>query len=185
MMKKLFFFTFAAIIALQSVSAQDKGEKYIGGIVGISTTSVSFDGASVSTTNVGFAPEFGYFVADRLRIGASLAYNLASSDGATTHALTIGPSLAYYVKLCDRLYYTPEVGIGFAYSSTEGLSGYGVSAGLALGAFEFRASKRCGISVNLLSLEYAYQSYSDLGAGSNTVVFQLGISPSVGFKYYF
>ena len=184
-MKKTLFCAFAAIISLQIASAQSKGEKYIGGIIGVSTTSISYNGASVSTTSFGIAPEFGYFIADRLRISGSLAYNLASSDGVTTHTLTVGPSLAYYAKLCDRFYYTPELGVGFAYSSSEGISGYGVSAGIALGAFEFRPSKRCGISCNILSLEYAYQSYSDFNINSNTVSFQLGISPSIGFKYYF
>lgn len=91
-------------------------EMYVGGSLGVTTASASIDGVSASATTFGFAPEFGYFVADRLRLSGSIAYNLTSS-GDTSHALTIGPSVAYYVRLCDRFYYTPEAGIGFAYAS--------------------------------------------------------------------
>lgn len=184
-MKKLLFCTLAAIVLFQVVSAQSKGEKYIGGIVGVSMTSLNIDGGNVTTTGVGIAPKFGCFVLDRLHISGSLAYNLASTEGTTTHSLTIGPSVAYYVKLCDRLYYTPEAGVNFAFSSVEATNGYGVTAGLALGAFEFRPSSRWGMSLNLVSLEYSYLSYSDLGVSGNAISFRLGISPSFGFKYYF
>lgn len=122
-MKKLFFCALAAIVSLQVASAQKRGEMYVGGSLGVTTASASIDGVSASATTFGFAPEFGYFVADRLRLSGSIAYNLTSS-GDTSHALTIGPSVAYYVRLCDRFYYTPEAGIGFAYASAYGANGY-------------------------------------------------------------
>lgn len=136
-MKKLFFCALAAIVSLQVASAQKRGEMYVGGSLGVTTASASIDGISASATSFGFAPEFGYFVADRLRLSGSIAYNLTSS-GDTSHALTIGPSVAYYVRLCDRFYYTPEAGIGFAYASAYGANGYGFATGLKFGAFEFR-----------------------------------------------
>ena len=118
-----------------------------------------------------------------MRVGGSIGYQLISSDGETTHGLTAGPSLAYYVRLCDRFYYTPQLAVGFAFASTDGTSGYGFDAGLSLGAFEIRPSAHIGLSVSLLTLDYSYLSYS--GTGVNGVSFQLGISPTVGFKYYF
>ena len=118
-----------------------------------------------------------------MRVGGSIGYQLISSDGETTHGLTAGPSLAYYVRLCDRFYYTPQLAVGFAFASTDGTSGYGFDAGLSLGAFEIRPSAHIGLSVSLLTLGYSYLSYS--GTGVNGVSFQLGISPTVGFKYYF
>lgn len=148
--------------------------------------SASINGVSASATTFGFAPEFGYFVADRLRLSGSIAYNLTSS-GDTSHALTIGPSVAYYVRLCDRFYYTPEAGIGFAYASAYGANGYGFATGLKFGAFEFRPASHCGISFSLLSLQYTYLSYSSGGysASGNNVQFDFGVSPTIGFKYYF
>ena len=195
-MKKLFFCALAAIVSLQVASAQKRGEMYVGGslgvttasasIDGVTTASASIDGVSASATTFGFAPEFGYFVADRLRLSGSIAYNLTSS-GDTSHALTIGPSVAYYVRLCDRFYYTPEAGIGFAYASAYGANGYGFATGLKFGAFEFRPASHCGISFSLLSLQYTYLSYSSGGysASGNNVQFDFGVSPTIGFKYYF
>lgn len=199
-MKKLFFCALAAIVSLQVASAQKRGEMYVGGSLGVTTASASIDGISVSATTAsasiagisasattfGFAPEFGYFVADRLRLSGSIAYNLTSS-GDTSHALTIGPSVAYYVRLCDRFYYTPEAGIGFAYASAYGANGYGFATGLKFGAFEFRPASHCGISFSLLSLQYTYLSCSSGGysASGNNVQFDFGVSPTIGFKYYF
>ena len=105
-MKKLLFPVLALMLCIPTLSAQNKGDKYVGGIIGITTTSISIDGSSASQTTFGFAPEFGYFASDRLRVGGSIGYQLISSDGETTHGLTAGPSLAYYVRLCDRFYYT-------------------------------------------------------------------------------
>lgn len=116
------------MLCIPPLSAQNKGDKYVGGIIGITTTSISIDGSSASQTTFGFAPEFGYFASDRLRVGGSIGYQLISSDGETTHGLTAGPSLAYYVRLCDRFYYTPQLAVGFAFASTDGTSGYGFDA---------------------------------------------------------
>ncbi len=120
-----------------------------------------------------------------MRVGGSLAYGLASSDGTTTHTLTIGPNVAYYVKLCDKLYYTPELNLGFAYASTDDISACGFTAGIALGAFEYKPATRWGITLNLVALEYAVLSYPDLDISNNAVSFRLGIKPTIGIKYYF
>lgn len=116
------------MLCIPTLSAQSKGDKYVGGIIGITTTSISIDGSSASQTTFGFAPEFGYFASDKLRIGGSIGYQLISANGETTHGLTAGPSLAYYVRLCDRFYYTPQLAVGFAFASTDGTSGYGFDA---------------------------------------------------------
>ena len=84
-MKKLLFPVLALMLCIPTLSAQNKGDKYVGGIIGITTTSISIDGSSASQTTFGFAPEFGYFASDRLRVGGSIGYQLISSDGETTH----------------------------------------------------------------------------------------------------
>ncbi|WP_290535159.1 outer membrane beta-barrel protein [Alistipes sp.] len=184
-MKRILLCALAILASVQLATAQNKGEKYIGGSLGVSTISIGFDGTSASTTGFGIAPEFGVFVADRLRLGGSLAYNLSSSSGDTMHTLTLGPNLAYYIKLCDRFYYTPEIGIGFAYVSLYNTSGYGFSTGLSCGSFEFRPSTHCGLSFSLLTLQYTWLSYSDFGINGHITAFNFGVSPTIGFKYYF
>ena len=105
---------------------------YVGGILGVSTSSFSADETSISETYFRIAPEFGYFVRDNLRVGGSLGYSIAPLEGRTTHTVTIGPNVAYYVKVCDRIYYVPEIGLGFAYASFDGASGVGLDSGIQI-----------------------------------------------------
>lgn len=65
------------------------------------------------------------------------------------------------------------------------MPGFGV--GLNLGSFEFRPTNKFGVSINLLSFSYALLTYKDeyFNSKSNAVNFNLGLSPSVGIKYYF
>lgn len=184
-MKKLFLCTLLALLSNQLISAQNKGDMYVGGVIGVSTNSLSDEGMSTTVTNFSFAPEFGYFVADRLRLSGTLAYGLTSAENSTIHSLTIGPSLAYYVRLCDRFYYTPEFGLGFAFGSIDEINGCGFTTGLSFAAFEYKPSTHCGLSFSLVSLDYTYLSYSEYNSSSNHVDFRFGISPTIGFKYYF
>lgn len=71
------------MLCIPTLSAQSKGDKYVGGIIGITTTSIGIDGSSASQTTFGFAPEFGYFASDKLRIGGSIGYQLISANGET------------------------------------------------------------------------------------------------------
>lgn len=184
-MKKLLCFALFAIASCQLVSAQNKGEMYVGGILGVSTSSFGADDTKISETHFRIAPEFGYFVRDNLRVGGLLGYSIAPLEGRTTHTLTIGPNVAYYVKLCDRIYYVPEVGLGFAYASFDGASGVGLASEFKFGAFEYRHSEKWSLSLNLMSLDYTTLSFSGENATSNDVTFQLGISPTIGIKFYF
>ena len=179
-----------AILSTSAIcaSAQTKGDMFVGGNLGISTISLIVDGDSSTGLNFNIAPEFGYFVADNLKIGASISYGIEFADYAT-HTLSILPNIAYYVKVCDNFYYTPGVELGFAAGFTEGISMPGFGLGVNLGSFEFRPTNKFGLSMNLLSLSYVLLTYKDKDYGvsfnSNAVSFNLGISPSIGVKYYF
>jgi hypothetical protein len=58
------------------VSAQNKGEMYVGGSLGLGTTSVISGGNSATGVSFQIAPEFGYFVIDNLKVGASVSYGV-------------------------------------------------------------------------------------------------------------
>lgn len=184
-MKKLFVCALAFLaVSAQSVSAQNKGDKYVGGMLGVGVSANIIEGISSTSTSVGVAPEFGYFVADKFKVGAGIGYTL-SIAGATSHVLTVCPNVAYYVRLCNNFYYTPAFEFGLAYGHSAGLDGIGFGLGLSIVGFEFRPSQHFGLSVNLVSLSYAFLSYPDYGVNSNGVTFNLGVNPSVGVKYYF
>lgn len=53
-------------IGIGELSAQEKGEKFFGGKIGIGIQSIQGNDTSVSFT---LSPEVGFFVADNFRIG--------------------------------------------------------------------------------------------------------------------
>ena len=57
-------------------SAQNKGDMFAGGSLGISTSSSIVNGNSATSLDFEIAPEFGYFVIDNLKVGASIAYGV-------------------------------------------------------------------------------------------------------------
>lgn len=90
-----------------------------------------------------------------------------------------------------EMYVGGSLGVTTASASIDGISAsattFGFATGLKFGAFEFRPASHCGISFSLLSLQYTYLSYSSGGysASGNNVQFDFGVSPTIGFKYYF
>jgi hypothetical protein len=183
-MKKLLL-SIIALCSIASLSAQKKGEMFVGGRLGLSTTSVIIEGES--STGVGFqiAPEFGYFITDKFKVGASIEYSFDNS----IHSFEIMPNIAYYARICNGFYYTPGFELGLAIGASENLTMPGFGLGLHLGSFEFRPTPKFGMSVNLLSFSYAVMSYRErdlnIKMNSHGINFNLGLSPSVGVKYYF
>lgn len=182
-MKKLFY-ALVALLALSvtSVSAQQKGDIYVGGDLGFSVSSVSVSGESVTATEFGIQPSVGVFLADRFLLGFSLGYNVTGGDGAT-HTLALGPRVGYYVPLCKNLYYTPTLDLLFCHVSSEGYGVPGFGLGVNLFGLEYRPTERIGLSASLLSLDYVLLSKE--GVTIHTVDFGLSLSPRIGAKFYF
>lgn len=178
-MKKLFVILVALLCCSATAFAQNKGDKYIGGNLGLAIQAVGADGNTSAAAALGIQPEFGYFVADRLKIGASLGYSIS----AGTHSFTIMPNISYYLPLCDGLYYAPGLELGYALGAEQGfsMSGFGLAAHFF--TLEFRPSEHFGFSANLLSLNFVSLTKYGVTAGGASI--NIGINPTVGFKYYF
>ena len=73
-MKKLIFTLVLSVGVLTSVVAQEAGNMWVGGSIGLSHTKKDFNGAETKNTNVKFMPEFGYVLSENLAIGANLGY---------------------------------------------------------------------------------------------------------------
>ncbi|MBR3826688.1 MAG: outer membrane beta-barrel protein [Alistipes sp.] len=182
-MKKLIYSLVALLVlSVTSVSAQQKGDVYVGGDLGFGVSSVIISGESVTGVEFGIQPSVGIFLADRLLLGFGLGYNVSGGDGAT-HTLTLGPRVGYYVPLCKNLYYTPTLDLQFCYVASEGYGVPGFGLGVNLFGVEYRPTERIGLSANLLSLDYVLLSKEGLTV--NTVDFGLSLSPRVGAKFYF
>lgn len=187
-MRKLFFCLMAVLaLSLYDASAQNKGDLYVGGGLGVGTTSAIIEGESATSVEFSVAPEFGYFVADRFMVGVGAEYNIMASGGDAMHTFNVGPKLAYYVPICEKLYYTPSLMLAFCLAAEQGetMPGFALSASFV--GLEYRPTERIGLSASLLSLDYALMSEKVLDTRLNihAVNFGLSVAPTVGVKFYF
>lgn len=169
-MKRFFIVVVAILLGCNVLSAQQKGDKYFGGMTGIAIQAGDGVGAGFI-----IQPEFGGFVADKCKLGISAGY--AISGGI--HTFTLTPNFSYYVRLCDNVYYTPGIEAGFAMAAARGAVAAGVGVGLQLFSMEFRPTKHFGFTANLVSLNFVGME------GSAAINFDLGVNPTVGIRYYF
>lgn len=111
---KKFLLVLAVVFGLSTTAmAQQKGDAFIGGAIG-------FSAGTDQSASFGLAVEGGGFVANRLALSGSVAYNLI---GGEIHAITFGPKLSYYARLADKFYYTPGVSVIGAYVNVGGADG--------------------------------------------------------------
>ena len=169
-MKRFFIVVVAILLGCSVVSAQQKGDKYFGGMTGIAIQAGDGVGAGFI-----IQPEFGGFVADKCKLGISAGY--AISGGI--HTFTLTPNFSYYIRLCDNVYYTPGIEAGFAMAAAGGAVAAGVGVGLQLFSMEFRPTKHFGFTANLVSLNFVGME------GAAAINFDLGVNPTVGIRYYF
>lgn len=169
-MKRFFIVVVAILLGCSVVSAQQKGDKYFGGMTGIAIQAGDGVGAGFI-----IQPEFGGFVADKCKLGISAGY--AISGGI--HTFTLTPNFSYYIRLCDNVYYTPGIEAGLAMAAAGGAVAAGVGVGLQLFSMEFRPTKHFGFTANLVSLNFVGME------GAAAINFDLGVNPTVGIRYYF
>ena len=210
--KKILLFAIAMLVSISSF-AQKKGDMYVSGhfTADLGTyASVPSTGGSSSEwyafdSSLDLGAEYGYFVADNVRLSLGVCFPFMTApveeiDGETSKfnaiSLDIYPNVAYYVKMGERSYYTPALGVLYQRdrmktSGSESLASishaslWGVYIDVL--SFEFKVSEKFSIGVNagdigactskhIYSKEESYkmnQLYFDLANGS------------VDFKFYF
>lgn len=160
-----------------------------------------------SSTMVSAGAEFGWFFADNWKLGVNIQYALDSNPyeknngkwlRQNTNLVFAGPQLAYYLKISDGFYYTPQIAalglLGTTKTEAQRISeikdvfGYGFE--LAPGAFEFRPTSHFAFSVSFLSLGYTHTKMKangqyDHDIKTDTITYDLAIQPSIGLRYYF
>lgn len=156
------------LLSFQMVSAQVKGEMFVGGTLGLTT------GTEGTAFNI--APEFGYFVAPNVRVGAALSYGVTSGP---SHSFSVGPNVAYYLELAPNFFYMPELALEYVNMHKSD----GLAVKLALFACEYKINHHIGLTAKVAGLEYVglFNEIYD----HNEFVFNLAFKPTVGFVYYF
>lgn len=181
-MKKILFLAVAAMLSFAAV-AQNKGDMFAGGMVGLSTggsnANVVYNGnvgektSEIATVNFLFSVDYGYFVIDNLAVSAGLEYALQAQPSSEVrgkqyfqlvNAALFKIGAGYYVNLiADRFFYVPNITVGFGGGSVvdqlseQTLSmpfAFGLSVGL--GTFEVKINEHIGLTANLLTLTYNY-----------------------------
>ena len=213
-MKRLVLFAVAMFVGVASF-AQKKGDMFIAGRIsadcGTQTTSLSDGGYSTSvsqplSTSFGVGVEYGYFVADNLRLAMAMSVPFSSSpveevDGKwlkdKASSFAINPNVAYYVSLTDRFYYTPEVGVSVNFGSVkEQISnsetyktpfwGWDVYANLL--ALEFRVSEKIAIGAVVSAISYGSAIYTNVDTEAKATISQFKFdlnNTNVHFRFYF
>ena len=174
MLMKRLFCILLALTACVSLSAQQRGDKAISVYAG-----GAFSNAPYAAVQA--AGEFNYFVADNFRLSFAVGVPFTSTTVAdnlkqNTFGVYFNPNIAYYVKLTDNFYYTPEIGGGYElgsfkqkYTSTVLVNGKynGYYLYFAPLYFEFKVNPRFAISVTIGEFYYDNYKYKD---SSNQIV---------------
>jgi hypothetical protein len=175
---KRIFCILLALTACVSLSAQQRGDKAISAFAGATFSNAPY-------TSVQVAGEFDYFVADNFRLSFGVGVPFTSttigqvgSDKVKSNSFGVyfNPNIAYYVKLADRFYYTPELGGGYElgsykqkYASTVLVNGKynGYYIYFSPLYFEFKVNPRFSIGVAIGEFYYENFKYKD---SSNQIV---------------
>ncbi len=165
-----------ALTACVSLSAQQRGDKAISAFAGATFSNAPY-------TLVQAAVGFDYFVADNFRLSFGVGVPFTSAtvvDNLKQNSVGVyfNPNIAYYVKLTDNFYYTPEIGGGYelgsfkqTYTSTSSVLVNGKYNGYYIYftplQIEFKVNPRFAIGVAIGEFYYENYKYKD---SSNQIV---------------
>lgn len=173
-MQKLCVSILLLAITFAARAQTSQGSMTVGGDVSVQNTSVSGGGSSNSTS---FSPSFGYFLKDRLLLGAALGVtNTTVTGGPSTNTFSIAPFVRFYKFTADEKFaFFGHGAVG--YSTQTGQNGV-VSITVRPG-FAYFFTPHWGLDFLLPGLTYSN--------GNNTTSFGLAASltPTLGFRYYF
>lgn len=188
-MKKVILI-FAALVASATMFAQQKGDMYVSGNLGLGlnssvsnlSTSVNVSSEShkglVSATdnklNFGIAPKFGYFVADNFEVNVALKYNLGFNgrtgkeqmDGESESSTPVSDNIHTFMVAPGISYYLPLVNGKLYYAPSFGI-GIGMMAGQEKEGSTTTSSDPIfafGMYLDLASFEYKLNSRMALTA---------------------
>ena len=162
-------------LLLSTSSAQKKGDMCVGGNLKLAISTSGSNGYTSTGSYLSIAPEFGYFISDRVKVGCGIGYEVSSN----AHVVALTPNIVYYHPIIDKLYYTPHINIGGALGVYSGYEAGIFTLSLELASFEYRPTENLGISTCLVNLSYS------LVDKTNNINFSVLYSPAIGFHYYF
>lgn len=198
-MKKIILLFVLMIISASSY-AQIKGDIYIGGSF---VAENFFDKTEVNKYRVSVFDtyaEVGYFIDDNFRLSMSLGLPFSSTahkfentdrnSKESSSSFIINPNAAYYIKLTDKIYYTPEFGVGINIGITDDKISaddsrlYNINAYISFLSFEMKVTNNFSVALNSGHLTYGVYSFINK-LDTNYLDFNFLASNQVALRWYF
>lgn len=187
-MKKIIFFAVFMCFAVCAV-AQDSGW-FITGNVGVSMDDQKDFVNGDKLTSFTIAPTVHKMISDKWALGLGLSFEYQKAKEADTkyNLFSIEPSAIYFVRICDKFYYTPTIffGVGFGENhADQDITAF--SGGLKPFSFEFRPCDSFALTFCAGDLSYSSIKYEKDRAKGTHKNFNLSLKDKfeVGFRYYF
>lgn len=197
-MKRIILSVILALTACVSLSAQQQGDKAVAAYAALNVS-------TTPSTNFDILAQFDYFVVDNVRasfaVGMPVTSRLiAKVDDRNLKRNSVGvyfnPNVAYYCKLADNIYYTPELGFSFELGSFRDRlastvldrGGYnGFSTYLYPIYFEIQVNARMAIGISIGELYYENYKFKNTSNGIVETVSDLSFRLNYGtlcWRYY-
>ena len=186
-------------LTVGSIAQTTKGTISLGGAVSFSkSTSPTTDG-DVESSQFSISPKAGYFLADGMELGLSLAFSSAKSEsdgneGPTTNETAIGPYFKYYMYTSNEDFaFTLNAELLFGSTKTsfpgDGIDdqkGSNISFAISPG-FSYFFTDKIGLDFQLRGIVFGKSDPNKDIHDNETTFFELGassLSPSLGFRYF-
>lgn len=185
------------LAASAGVFAQfNQGTKMVGGTVSFSsrTEKEKFDNTTRKTqtiTNFSIAPQFGYFVIDRLAVGAAFELGVANNKSKSSPSnisnttLQLSPFVRYYLPV--NVFFEGQFGLGTTKTSGKNGAGNTVEGRENVQSWSLAAGYAIMINESVAiepMLGYGSVRYADPDADNDYRVLYPGLFLQVGFQIY-
>lgn len=184
--------------------SQQQGTQCVGVSTGFSYTSNSNSDEIPNVFAIQCTPEFDYYLANNFKIGFGVSFahqkQPISGEGTLkTTILGIGPTLGFTIPLGEKVFYTPEISMAYAFAKNtlDSNSPYAITnetqelTGFAFAIIPFlmeiRPKETFGIAISLVSISSVKlkEDSSNNPDETKQLTFNIGLNPSVGFRFYF
>lgn len=169
-MKKLFLTLTVLFSLVITANAQDVGQMWVGGSVGLSSTKVKVGDNSESYLNFKIIPEVGYVVNDKIGVGIKVGYQQTEIDftekmNGTMKGFTVNPFLRYSVMKGNIGGLFVDGGVGYSHLKNE-IDGVDESSKTNM----FEVGFRPGVSLNVsekiaLTAKFGFLGYEHIKMG--------------------
>jgi hypothetical protein len=195
-MKKHIFTLLLSVISMAAFAQFNQGTKMVGGTVSFSSTTTKgkWDNTTrklETTTNFSMAPQFGYFVIDRLALGAALDFSLSNYKSKTDEedvsytTIQIAPFVRYYLPA--GVFFEGQFGVGTSKASGKNWNGATVEGKENIFSWSLAAGYAIMINESVAiepMLGYGSINYANPDADNDYRQLNPGIFLQVGFQIY-